>query len=204
MGRFVSRVVVDANGTPLANAIGQIFDISDTTNSTPLAIMDVGGTPLPLDRLVANNDGITPEFTVAGHPRVKWVSGAYQCDMLAWDTIPVGGLAGQVLSKTTSADFDLGWTVPPGLPLGGVDGQVLTKSGSGNYETRWGAGGAGSGGGSVQWVKQNPDGTWPARPTDSAAVMVLWIGWSNWPAITTTGTVGMRDNTDARIVRPAP
>lgn len=43
--------------------------------------------------------------------------------------IPAGGTAGQVLTKSSDADYAAGWDdVPKELPDGGTDGQVLTLS----------------------------------------------------------------------------
>lgn len=45
---------------------------------------------------------------------------------------PKGGAAGQVLTKKSAADGDVGWENPPeALPAGGTNGQVLTKTSSG-------------------------------------------------------------------------
>jgi hypothetical protein len=128
MSRFDSSVVVDENGVPLAGAIGQVYDINDTSHTTPLALFDVAGAPLTLDQLKANDDGVTPQFTTST-PRVTWVSGPYEIDMLAWDIIPLGGATGQTLVKNSDTDFDVEWgAAPNGLPGGGSIGQVLVKA----------------------------------------------------------------------------
>lgn len=46
-------------------------------------------------------------------------------------------------------------------------------------------------------------GTWPARPTDSATVMVIWVGPGTEPTIVSSGTDGMRDNLDICITTAA-
>lgn len=140
MGRFVSRVVVDDNGTPLAGAVGQVYDITDTTNSTPLAISTIDGLPITGNQLVANNDGVTPEFQCTGKIILKWVSGAYTQLMLAYDLIPSAGTTGQVLQKLSGSDWDLGWGGIPGVPVGGSAGQVLTKKSGVDFDTIWSAG----------------------------------------------------------------
>lgn len=122
MSRFLNQVVVDETGTPLALAAGQIFSILDLNNTTPLKIYDNTGAAYPLDQLVANDDGVTPEFSTDSTAVVKWVSGAYSVGMIAWDLIPSGGFAGQVLAKTSSMDYDLRWMTPTAGVGGGTEG----------------------------------------------------------------------------------
>lgn len=137
MARFDSQVVVDENGVPLANAIGQIYDINDTGHTTPLALFNVEGAPLSLDQLKANDDGVTPQFQTST-PRVTWVSGPYAVDMLAWDIIPLGGATGQTLVKNSDTDFDVEWgDASNGLPGGGSIGQVLVKASALDGVTEW-------------------------------------------------------------------
>lgn len=198
MGHFLERVVTDDNGDPLANAVGQIFDIEDTNNAAPLPLFNLNGTPIALDQLWSNNDGITPEFTTPLKKAVKWVSGIYEVGLIAADLLPQGGMAGQILSKTTDQDHDVNWADPLGVAPGGTDGQVLIKDGSTDYATRWGdvTGGTGGTGGTtltagmVGFVRQNADGTWPTRPTSLSSVLVIWVGLSTWPAIVASGVNG--------------
>jgi hypothetical protein len=136
MARFHSQVVVDAGGAPLANAVGQIFAMEDFANTTPLAIFDASGTAIPLNQLIANNDGVVPEFST-NYSLVRWVSGPYALGMIAYDLIPAGGTTGQALLKKTSNDYDMEWANPAGFPAGGLDGQFLAKDGLDPYETRW-------------------------------------------------------------------
>jgi hypothetical protein len=138
MAKFTSRVVVDANGVPMANAIGKIYNITDTTNSTPLVISDVGGSPFTSNELKSNDDGVTPEFQTPGNLIVvKWVSGSIQLMMLAWDQVPFGGDPGQVLQKLSSTDYDYDWADPVGIPTGGTTGQILQKASNTSFDTVW-------------------------------------------------------------------
>jgi len=139
MSRFDSQVVVDENGAPLAGAIGQIYHIDDTSHTTPLPLFDVNGAPLTLDQLKANNDGVTPQFTTPGNPRVTWVSGPYEIDMLAWDVIPAGGNEGQVLVKASANDLDVEWAdgASGSMPGGGAIGQILAKASGVDFDTEW-------------------------------------------------------------------
>ncbi len=45
-------------------------------------------------------------------------------------------------------------------------------------------------------------GTWPARPTSRTDVVVQWKGADPSPAIVSSGTGGMLDNVDIRMVTP--
>lgn len=199
MGHFLREVVTDNDGAPIAGAIGQVYDIQDTNNAAPLPVFTLSGASIALNQIIANNDGITPEFLVPGYKRVKWVSGQFELGMIASDQIPEGGNPGQVLSKSSDIDFDVAWTDPLGVAPGGVDGQILVKDGSADYATRWadapeGTGGTGGTGGlgpgMVGFVRQNADGTWPTRPTSLTSVLVIWVGLSTWPSIVSSGVNG--------------
>ena len=133
MGRFVSRVVVDAEGVPLVNAVGQIFDIADEDNLSPLDIYDAAGSSFALDELKSNGDGVTPEFNTPTAQRVKWVSGPFTVDMLSWDTVPEGGTVGQVLAKTSDTDFDLSWQNQQAAIPAGFLGQTVVGNDIGAF-----------------------------------------------------------------------
>lgn len=45
-------------------------------------------------------------------------------------------------------------------------------------------------------------GTWPARPTSRTDIVVQWKGPDPSPAIVSSGTGGMLDNVDIRIITP--
>lgn len=45
-------------------------------------------------------------------------------------------------------------------------------------------------------------GTWPARPTSRADIIVQWKGPDPSPAIVSSGTGGMLDNVDMRFITP--
>lgn len=55
--------------------------------------------------------------------------------------VPSGGSSGQVLTKNSSADFDLNWSDGPaaanGLPAGGTAGQLLSKIDGSDYNAEW-------------------------------------------------------------------
>lgn len=45
-------------------------------------------------------------------------------------------------------------------------------------------------------------GSWPARPTSRADIVVIWKGPDPSPAIVSSGTGGMRDGIDVRFITP--
>jgi hypothetical protein len=52
--------------------------------------------------------------------------------------VPAGGTDGQVLTKTSSADYATAWeNIVAVVPVGGTTGQVLAKSNSTDYATQW-------------------------------------------------------------------
>ena len=74
-----------------------------------------------------------------------------------------------------------------GVPTGGTTGQLLAKTSNANYDTQWIAAPSGGGGGpvtiadlpasSVLFVRYNTGtSTWPSRPTARTDIMVHWIG----------------------------
>lgn len=201
MGTFLKEVVTTADGTPLAGAVGLIYSIEDTNNSTPLVPTTLSGTTYFNNEIQANNDGVTPDFVVPGYQAVKWVSGTNEIGMQCADPIPSGGLVGQVLTKNSAGNFDFAWANPQGIASGGTDGQVLLKDGSTPFATRWGDAPAGTGGtggttttsfapGTVGFVRQDQLGNWPVRPTSSDNVLIIWVGVDSWPAIVTSGVNG--------------
>lgn len=63
VGYFPATLAVDSNtGTRLRNAEAQVYAMTDTSFSSPLAITDVAGVPITGNKLVSNSDGIYPEF----------------------------------------------------------------------------------------------------------------------------------------------
>jgi len=68
--------------------------------------------------------------------------------------VPAGGTDGQVLTKTSSADYATAWeNIVAVVPVGGTTGQILAKSSSTDYATQWVAPGA------LELVKSQAVGT---------------------------------------------
>ena len=51
--------------------------------------------------------------------------------------LPSGGLMGQVLAKSSSADYVVAWATIHDIPSGGTIGQVLAKSSNTDYSVAW-------------------------------------------------------------------
>lgn len=70
-----------------------------------------------------------------------------------------------------------------------------------NIATRMASGVAGLPAGTTLTVTKSGS-TWPARPTSRADIVVAWKGADPSPAIVSSGTGGMLDNVDYRLVTP--
>ncbi len=201
---FETQLVVtsDSSHLVLNGASVTIYSPADTTRSTPLTLLDAAGLPLA-NPVMTSPEGFLPAFQ-ATMPQVMWSGGGYIGYLSSYQ-----GLMDEVRAIKIS-----------GVPLGGTDGQILYKDGPDPYTTRWanppaastGSTGGTTGGtttpapapnsgGMVQFVRKNGS-TWPARPTADGNVVVLWIGADPSPAIAASGTAGMRDNVDIRMVTP--
>jgi len=51
--------------------------------------------------------------------------------------VPIGGTAGQMLTKIDSTNYNTQWITPPSVPIGGVAGQYLRKQSATNYDDTW-------------------------------------------------------------------
>ena len=81
--------------------------------------------------------GVVPSTTAPSDTSVLWLDTDETPDV----PVPAGGTDGQVLTKTSSADYATAWeNIPVSdalLPAGGTTGQVLAKSSNTNYATQW-------------------------------------------------------------------
>lgn len=77
VGYFPATLAIDiATRTPQRNARAQVFAITDTAFTKPLAITDITGVPIANNTLEANGDGVYPEFrTPSGETQVIVKSG---------------------------------------------------------------------------------------------------------------------------------
>ena len=83
-------------------------------------------------------------FVVGDRVKVTKQSGTYLVDYVIGapgsggsGNIPAGGSSGQVLAKSSSADYAIEWRTPHYVPSGGTSGQVLAKSSDDNYSLAW-------------------------------------------------------------------
>lgn len=67
--------------TLVRGASGQVYDINDTSGTTPLSITDLNG--LPLSEVKTTEQGVTDSFRVEDHPEVIWRSGPYAIPLSA-------------------------------------------------------------------------------------------------------------------------
>ncbi|EYR64685.1 hypothetical protein N866_07245 [Actinotalea ferrariae CF5-4] len=84
---FTHMTALDETGEgPARQAEGQVYEVADTTFTTPLPITDPSGSPL--SALTSSSMGIVPAFrAVASQPRVVWRSGPYTQDILSNDGV---------------------------------------------------------------------------------------------------------------------
>lgn len=108
----------EQTGLAVANAVAQVYAMTDTAFATPLPITDMAG--LPMSELRASPNGIYPVFRCAGHTQVNARSGGV--------TTPITSLLGHILMLIPSpAGAD------DGLTLATVGGEyVLVPGGAGS------------------------------------------------------------------------
>jgi hypothetical protein len=92
--------------------------------------------------------------------------------------VPSGGTTGQVLSKKSATSFDTQWITPTATSSPTIDTMPA---------------------GSTFTVLKGATG-WPSRPTARADIIIAWKGADPSPAIVTSGTGGMLDTVDYRLV----
>lgn len=105
VGYFPATLAVDvATRTPLRDVQAQVYAVTDTTFSTPLAITDMTDVPFTGNTLMANGDGIYPDFKVVGSvPQVIVKAGQALTPMTS-----VAAWAGAAVDAATSATRDAG------------------------------------------------------------------------------------------------
>ena len=82
-------------------------------------------------------------FAQGDRVKVTKHSGTYLVDYViggpgeAGHGIPSGGSSGQVLAKSSNANYAVTWLTPHYIPSGGNSGQVLAKSSGDDYAVEW-------------------------------------------------------------------
>lgn len=106
VGYFPATLAVDSNtGTRLRNAEAQVFAMTDTSFTTPLAITDVAGVPFTGNKLISNSDGIYPEFKPpAGVTQVIVKSGQALTPMTSIGVAAEAAEAAAVQATSAAAD----------------------------------------------------------------------------------------------------
>lgn len=194
MSTFPASIAITFDGVKAPpGTVGQVFAATDTAAASPLPIFDLSGLPLAGDELIATDDSIIPWFRCDGYTTVDWVSGDFRIPIPCIDQVPAGGSSGQVLAKTSGTDYDTGWVDPP---VGGGDpGASSFDELSGLLSPDQSASGA------CMFVYRLTNATpWGARPTNRPDVVVFWIGPDPDPTGVDSGTGGMLNNKDIRIV----
>lgn len=202
---FETQLVLttDLAGHVVPSANVTLYAPSDTARSSPLTLVDAFGLPIA-NPITTSPQGFAPAFQ-ATVPQVMWSGAGFSGYLSSFQ----GVLSEATLAKTSAAsaagDAATAKTAALAAQTAAQSGSLApTETAIAEALLRADWVGAGAVPGTILFVRQSAGGTWPARPTASANVMVMWIGWSNWPPIVSSGTAGMRDNLDARTIRPAP
>ena len=133
-----STVRIISNANPGIFADGTIFSLTGLEVSITVFFDNTGGTLASL---------VNPKVTISavrGAPGITTSPTEPQDTSVLWNdptdneepfVIPPSGLAGQVLSKIDSDDYNTQWSDP--IPTGGTTGQVLAKQSSTDYDANW-------------------------------------------------------------------
>lgn len=128
---FGPFVAYDAAGGIASNAVGKLYDVNDTTFSTPLVVQDASGVPIP--DVTATADGVVSPFRLEDRTEAYWRSGSY--------TVYVQSLTG-VREQLTALDVELNTittdatnlgqrvTALEARPTGGTGGGGVTDHGA--------------------------------------------------------------------------
>lgn len=136
-----NRQVLTINyvATAAAGDYVQVFWAGDNTQLN-VESLPAGTTPvypaIPSIILTATqvgNSGLVVSPSAPTSTGVLWLDS----DEPASIPVPIGGTAGQMLTKIDSANFNTQWITPPSVPIGGTTGQVLTKLNATDYNANW-------------------------------------------------------------------
>lgn len=136
---FRPQAAIDEDGTLVTGAAGSVYAITDTSFTTPLVVRDLAG--LTFSTIEVSGIGQTRTF-ITDRPELWWKSGQFVCHLFSVTSmlentaasaaaaataataaqaaasiaelraLPGGGAAGQVLTKSSGADGDIGWASP--------------------------------------------------------------------------------------------
>lgn len=178
---YGQRVALDpTTGQLVTSTSGQIYAITDTTFTTPLAVFDTSGTGMPDGQVKVSAQGVTDEFGVdepvdGDNSRfaVFWKSGPY---VIVLESIR--GLSKAAQDARTDAQTartaaqtaaDTVANSPAILPAGGSQGNVLYR-GATERTGVWGPPSQGGGGGASTWdqISGKPETFPPSAHTHTA------------------------------------
>lgn len=138
-------------GEPVTFSSGKVYGINDTDMASAIEVVNALG--MSTSEILVRN-GASETFLVDDVIAVLWVDDNDPTCIVALQPVlpglPGGGIAGQVLSKVTSEDYDVSW-VNPGVPTEGSGGPLAA--------------------GRVDYAI----GSSAARPTDDVNILVMWI-----------------------------
>jgi hypothetical protein len=137
----------------ITSSLGELtFNMSDSTTEGPIAMPVAAfldrGAWAPLTAYAVNDtfdiNGTLYRVLFAHTSAATFSAGAndglghnYYSAMLSLpgNSLPTGGATGQMLKKSSGADFDVTWGYP--VPTGGAATQVLTKTGTADFAMAW-------------------------------------------------------------------
>lgn len=125
---FPAFVAVDPTNPQnvVSMGVGQLYAATDTGRLAPLPITDLNG--MTLTELAANDIGLVPAFRCDCDGTAVWGSGSYNVPLMA---------PAAILEMAQSAAASAASAIVSAVPIGGAAGQVLSKAGGSDYDTTW-------------------------------------------------------------------
>lgn len=117
----------NANNTLLTAAIDNTLSRDGTSPNSMGANIDMNN-----NHILNLPAPITPDEPV----RLIDMQNFFGTGAITFNGLPTGGVAGNILVKNSSANFDAGWA-STGIFTGGTTGQVLTKNSNTNFDFGW-------------------------------------------------------------------
>lgn len=132
-----------ASTTVAKSAVFAAYDITDTSNSTPLEVQSLSGLPTTVR---SNSDGMLTIFGVEDRKQVKIVSGSHEqvltsmtgiiADVEAAESSAASAASASQTAAGAAAD-SAALAQTRGLPSGGLPGQVPVKASIDDYDAAW-------------------------------------------------------------------
>jgi hypothetical protein len=124
---FEMQIAVDANNpdTVVQDGIVTICDPTDSS-STPITLVDPAGIPVS-NPITTSRQGFIPAFQ-ATIPHVKWSDGTYAGYLSSYKGLLDEAVAARLAAEAATVN---------GIPTAGLAGQVLRKTSDANYAAAW-------------------------------------------------------------------